>query len=204
MAETADERIFPATSMPALDWWHALWPDPEGSLRSLGVKDGECTVDLCSGTGHFTKPMAKIAGAGWVAAVELDRGILEKAKAHCAEYKNIRWIEGDARLLPDMLPEKADAVVIGNTFHGVPDKIALSAAVHAALRPGGRFIIINWYPLPKEQTVILGQPRGPLSSMRMAPQQVRDIVVPAGFGLGKIVEMPPYHYGAIFIKRENQ
>lgn len=201
MAEMADERIFPATSMPALDWWHALWPDPEASLRSLGIRDGECTVDLCCGTGHFTKPMAEIASAGWVAAIELDPGILEKAKAYCAGRNNIRWLEGDARLLPDMLREKADAVVIGNTFHGVPDKTALSAAAHKALKPGGRFIIINWYPLPKEQTVILGQPRGPLSSMRMAPQAVRDAVEPAGFDLGGIVEMPPYHYGAIFVKK---
>lgn len=201
MAETADERIFPATSMPALDWWHALWPDPEASLRSLGIKDGECTIDLCCGTGHFTKPMAKIAGSGWVAAVELDPGILEKAKSYCGGFNNIRWLQGDARLLPDMLGELADAVVIGNTFHGVPDKTALSAAVYKTLKPDGRFIIINWYPLPKEQTVILGQPRGPLFQLRMAPEAVRAAVEPAGFGLGEIVEMPPYHYGAIFIKK---
>lgn len=200
MAETADERIFPATSMPALDWWHALWPDPEASLRSLGLKDGECTIDLCCGTGHFTKPMAEIAGSGWVAAVELDPGILQKAKSYCGGYKNIRWLEGDARLLPDMMNELADAVVIGNTFHGVPDKTALSGVVYKTLKPGGRFIIINWHPVPKEQTVILGQPRGPLFQLRMAPQTVRAVVEPAGFGLGEIVEMPPYHYGAIFIK----
>ncbi len=204
MAETADERTFPATSMPPLDWWHALWPDPAASLRSLGIKDGECTVDLCCGTGHFTKPMAGIAGNGWVAAVELDPGILERAKAYCGGCGNIRWLEGDARLLPDMLTDKADAVVIGNTFHGVPEKTALAAAIHKVLKPGGRFIIINWHPLPKEQTVILGQPRGPLSSMRMAPQSVRDVVEPAGFNLGEIVEMPPYHYGAIFVKKEGR
>ncbi|MBN6743241.1 hypothetical protein JKG47_22800, partial [Acidithiobacillus sp. MC6.1] len=50
------EAFFPATVMPDPDWWHALWPDPEGVLRALGIGPGLGVVDLCCGDGHFTAP----------------------------------------------------------------------------------------------------------------------------------------------------
>ena len=39
-----------------------------------------------------------------------------------------------------------------------------------------------------------------MTEMRMAPDQVRAAVEPAGFRLSRVVELPPYHYGAIFIR----
>ena len=39
--------FFPATVMPDPDWWQALWPDPEGVIRALGVRPGMTVLDLC-------------------------------------------------------------------------------------------------------------------------------------------------------------
>jgi len=50
--------------------------------------------------------------------------------------------------------------------------------------------------------VVLGEPRGPATKLRMAPEQVRSAVEPAGFHLDRVVELPPYHYGAVFRRRE--
>ena len=36
--------------------------------------------------------------------------------------------------------------------------------------------------------------------MRMSPEQTRTVVEPAGFTLERLVELPPYHYGAVFIR----
>jgi predicted methyltransferase len=108
------------------------------------------------------------------------------------------WIEGDARELPALLPEKVDFVLIANTFHGVPDQTALSAAVAAVLKPGGCFAIVNWHAKPREETPVLGELRGPRTEMRMTPDQTRAVVEPAGFELDKLVELPPFHYGAVF------
>jgi hypothetical protein len=36
--------------------------------------------------------------------------------------------------------------------------------------------------------------------MRISQEQVRAVVEPAGFRLDQLVELPPYHYGAIFKK----
>jgi hypothetical protein len=37
----------------------------------------------------------------------------------------------------------------------------------------------------------------------MAPEDVRRIVEPAGFTLSTVVEVGPYHYGAVFRKPES-
>jgi hypothetical protein len=60
------------------------------------------------------------------------------------------------------------------------------------------FAIINWHPLPRADTTILGQPRGPKTEMRMSPEHTRLVVEPAGFALEQIVEVLPFHYGAVF------
>jgi hypothetical protein len=50
------------------------------------------------------------------------------------------------------------------------------------------------------ETTILGEPRGPLTELRISPETTVAAVVPGGFRLDRIVELPPYHYGAIFEK----
>jgi hypothetical protein len=47
---------------------------------------------------------------------------------------------------------------------------------------------------------VLGKPRGPKTEMRMTPEDVRKVVEPAEFQLADVVELPPYHYGAVFQK----
>lgn len=193
------DAIFPATAMPDRDWWAALWPDPEATLRALGITPDMTALDLCCGDGWFTAPLAKLTG-GKIYALDLDPEMLARAKEEVARAGGAvaGWIEGDARDLPSLLPKKADFVLIANTFHGVPDQTAMAEAVAAVLKPGGRFAIVNWHATPREETPVLDQPRGPRTELRMTPDQVRAAVEPAGFELDKLVELPPYHYGAVF------
>lgn len=59
----ADVRLFPATIMPDRDWWHALWPDPEAVLRTIGrVSGGESWADCVSGTLNPNTSMSCCAG----------------------------------------------------------------------------------------------------------------------------------------------
>jgi SAM-dependent methyltransferase len=158
-------------------------------------------IDLCCGDGYFTAPLALLI-ARKVLAIDLDATMLERARAE-AERQGApacEWIRGDARDLAGLVPGPVDYVLLANTFHGVPRKTALARGVADALRPGGRFGIVNWHRLPRERTVVLGRPRGPRTAMRMSPEQVRQSVEPAGFRFERLVELPPYHYGAIFAK----
>jgi hypothetical protein len=89
-------------------------------------------------------------------------------------------------------------VFMANAFHGVPDRLRLARAVHEVLKPSGRFAIVNWHQRPREETIILGEPRGPRTELRMTPDQTIGAVEPAGLKHLQVVELPPYHYGVVF------
>jgi ubiquinone/menaquinone biosynthesis C-methylase UbiE len=191
--------MFPAASMPDRDWWAALWPDPSSLVRALGVRADMTALDLCCGDGYFTAPLARIVG-GRVYALDFDPDMIAQARSEAAQQgvTVLEWIIADAYDVAALIPEPVDFVLLANTFHGAPDKAALATAVAAVLRPGGLFAIVNWHPRPREETIVLGAKRGPPTELRMSPASVREAVKPEGFNLSRLVELPPYHYGAIF------
>jgi SAM-dependent methyltransferase len=192
-------KLFDAAAMPDRDWWTALWPDPADVLRRVGVRRGLRGVDLCCGDGHFTVPMARLTEAE-VVAVDLDPHMLAAGRHAAAAdgVSNVRFLEADAMQLASAVEPGVDFVLIANTFHGAPDKTGLARVVHDVLRPGGTFVVVNWWPRPREETTVLGTPRGPRAQMRFSPTEVAAWVTPAGFALREVVDVGPYHYGAIF------
>lgn len=193
------DNFFAATAMPDRDWWQALWPDPERVLRALGIEPKMTVLDLCCGDGYFTAPLAALV-QGKVFGLDIDPNMLEKARAEVARQRTSvsKWLCGDANDLTELLSERVDFVLIANTFHGVPDQTSLAKAVADILKPGGGFAIVNWHSIPREQTPVLDKPRGPRTELRMSPEQVCAVVEPAGFQLAHLVDLPPYHYGAVF------
>jgi len=192
--------FFQGTEMPTAGWWEALWPDPAGVLAAVGIRPGTEVIDLCSGDGWFTRPIARIARH--VIAIDIDSNLLEVARRHLAEsgMANCDFVAGDACELATLVPVPADFVFMANAFHGVPDRPRLARAVRAALKPGGFFAIVNWHQLPREETRILGEPRGPRDELRLSPEMTVKAVEPSGLKLARLVEIAPYHYGAIFLK----
>src|SRR3546814_18777497 len=110
-------EIFPAASMPDRDWWSALWPDPEGVLRRIGVRPGMAVLDLCCGDGYFTARLAKIVG-GHVYALDLDPGMIEQARVETALLgAAVRpWIVAAARLMAKLVPDKVNYVLLAHTY----------------------------------------------------------------------------------------
>ena len=51
---------------------------------------------------------------------------------------------------------------------------------------------------------MLGEPRGPKTELRMTPTQTKAAVESAGLAFIHKVEIEPFHYAAIFQKRENK
>jgi predicted methyltransferase len=76
--------------------------------------------------------------------------------------------------------------------------LRLAQAVHDILKPGGLFAIVSWYARPREETTVLGEPRGPATQLRMTPEQTIVSVEPGGLKFRNRVEVSPYHYGAVF------
>jgi ubiquinone/menaquinone biosynthesis C-methylase UbiE len=196
----AIEGFFPATAMPDADWWQALWPRPGNVLAALGIGPDMEVVDLCCRDGLFTAPLARMVLH--VVAIDLDPKMLDAARARVAAagLANCDFVEGDAYAVADLVRRPVDFVLIANTFHCVPDKPRLARVVATTLKPGGCFAVVNWHRRPRDETTVLGQPRGPQTEMKMTPADVATTVEPAGLKLVRVVELPLYHYGAIFEK----
>lgn len=190
--------FFEGTEMPNAGWWEALWPDPAGVLANVGVVPGMDVIDLCSGDGWFTLQLAKVARR--VIAIDIDRMLLEVAQFRLNEsgLKNYDVIEGDAYEVAKLAVRPVDFVFMANAFHGVPDRTRLALAVREALKPSGYFAIVNWHQRPREETIVLGEPRGPKTELRLSPGTTVAAVEAGGLKLAQLVEVPPYHYGAVF------
>jgi SAM-dependent methyltransferase len=196
--------VFPTTTMPDPEWWQVLWPDPAKVLNDIGVRPRMAVIDLCCGDGLFTVPLARIARI--VYAIDLDPAMLDCARVvvAAAGQTNCHFILADAMTVGAVVSEPVDYVFLANTFHGVPDQTGLAQAVAAILKAQGQFAVINWHRYPREETVVLGQPRGPQTEMRIEAREVAALVEPAGLVLTRILEFPPYHYGAVFAKDEEK
>ena len=190
--------FFQGTEMPTAGWWEALWPDPAGVLAKVGVKPGMEVVDLCAGDGWFTLQIAKIALR--VVAIDIDANLLEVARQRLTEsgITNCDYVLGDAYDIARLSPHPIDFVFMANAFHGVPDRPRLAKAVAASLKPGGFFAIVNWHQRPREETEILGEPRGQKSELRLSPDDTVMAVHASSLNFTQLIEIPPYHYGAVF------
>jgi ubiquinone/menaquinone biosynthesis C-methylase UbiE len=190
--------FFQGTGMPDAGWWEALWPNPAKVLADVGLKPGMAVVDLCCGDGWFTLPIAKIARH--VIAIDIDAALLQTARIRlgASGVANCAFVVADAFDIGRVVHEPVDHVFLANVFHGVPDRSRLVIAVHDVLRPGGLFAIVNWHARPREETPILGEPRGPATELRMTPEQTIASVEPSGLTLRRQIEVSPYHYGAVF------
>jgi ubiquinone/menaquinone biosynthesis C-methylase UbiE len=136
-----------------------------------------------------------------VIAIDIDAALLEAAKMRMSERggaPNCTFVEADAYDIAKVVRQPVDHVFLANTFHGVPDKPRLARAVRDVLKPGGLFAIVSWYARPREETTVLGEPRGPATELRMTPEQTIAGVEPSGLKFRTRAEVSPYHYGAVF------
>lgn len=183
--------------MPTAGWWETLWPNPAGVLEVVGFRRNMHAIDLCCGDGWFTLPMSKVAAC--VVAMDIDRNILEAARNRLAAAgaTKCEFVEGDAYEVATLTRQPFDFVFMANAFHGVPDQPRLARVVSETLKPGGRFAVVNWHQHRREETRILGEPRGPKSELRMSPEQTIKSIEAGGLVLAGLVELPPYHYAVI-------
>jgi ubiquinone/menaquinone biosynthesis C-methylase UbiE len=195
---TQPPGFFVGTEMPNAGWWEALWPDPASVLKVGGLEPGTRAVDLCCGDGWFTLQLARIAAS--VTAIDIDAALLEVARHRLNESRvtNVRFVTGDAYDLSRLIAKPVDFVFMANAFHGVPDRARLASAVRDILAPGGLFAIVNWHTRPREDTTVLGEPRGPKTELRISPVETIASVAPRGLQFVRQAEVPPYHYVVIF------
>lgn len=113
-------------------------------IETLKLKSDRKIADIGSGSGLFTRPLAKKAGKGVVYAVDIDQKLLDHVAKTSADEKlsNVKTIlaaEDDPKL-----PEPVDLIVIIDTMHHIANQPTYVKTLKKYLRKDGRIAIIDF------------------------------------------------------------
>lgn len=123
---------------------------PAKIFEALGVKEGITVCEIGAGSGELTVAVAKLVGpAGRVFTSELgdDRIKTLQSAVKKSELAHITVVAGDPvkTNFPDMA---CDALFMRNVYHHFADPAAMNASIAAALKPGGRYAVVDFTPPP--------------------------------------------------------
>lgn len=115
-------------------------------VSTLKLQPGQKVADLGSGSGLFTRPMAKAVGStGVVYAIDIEEGLLRvvERSAKADGLTNVKTIEADAN--DPRVPEPVDLIFICDTLHHLPKPQAeYLKGIRKYLKPGGRVAVIDF------------------------------------------------------------
>ena len=165
--------------------------DHVGLIRA-GVEDHPGVwADLGSGTGAFTLALVDVLeGRGSIVSLDRDAGAMEAQRSRMAAAfpsAAIRYLEADFTAEPEL--PALDGILMANSLHFVRHKEPVLLHLLGHLRPGGRFLLVEydanrgnpWVPYPISYA----------SWQRMAPSVGLD-------GTRLIGRVPSRFLGAIY------
>ena len=113
-------------------------------VEALGVTPGMKVADVGSGSGLFTRPIAKASAPGAVYAVDIDEALLNivARSAKEAGLSNVRTVLGAAG--DPNLPEPVDLVFVCDALHHIANQGTYLKTLRKYLAPGGRVAMIDF------------------------------------------------------------
>lgn len=105
-------------------------------LERLPLQGNEVVVDAGCGSGRVTAELARRVPHGRVYGVDVAPSMAAHAQRALGDRATILCQD----LVELELPEPVDAVFSNATFHWIGDHDALFAALHRAMKPGGRLV----------------------------------------------------------------
>jgi len=117
-------------------------------MTALSVGAGSRVADIGAGSGYFTAHLSRQVGSsGRVFAVDIsDRSLDQLARlVEDEKLENVDVVRGE--IDDPGLPERSlEAVLIVDAYHEMTEYEAMLAGVYKALKPGGRFVILDLVP----------------------------------------------------------
>ena len=162
---------------PARDEWQL----PSRVIDALKLTSGQLVADIGAGTGYFTVRLAKSPAAPTVYAVDIEPSMVEYVRQRAARegLKNVVAVQAGADRTN--LPEPVDLVLVVDTYHHIPNRVAYFTALKAHVKPGGRLAIVDFRK---------DSPSGPPVEFRFTPDQINAELASAGFSLQDEPRLP--------------
>ena len=186
------------SGMPNEQLWDTFF-NPQQILNKMGIdKSIKTLVDIGCGYGTFLIPAANII-QGTVVGIDIESEMIEVCKMKVQEQNidNIDLICGDISTevtiqYLERYRGTIDYINLFNILHCEQPSDLLKNAYHI-VNAIGKIGIIHW---KYENT-----PRGPSMEIRPTPETIIGWAEKAGMSLEKYVELPPYHFGLVFMKK---
>lgn len=185
------------SGMPDEETWDTFF-SPSDILTKINIDNQVKTlIDIGCGYGSFLLPMAELVRKK-VIGIDIDDKMINICRDKIKEkhIKNIELIKGDIsteETLRELTVYRGDVDYISlfNILH-CENPLDLLKSTYDILNENGQIGVIHW---KNEET-----PRGPSMEIRPKPEMIIDWAKEIGFKLKKQIELPPYHYGLVFIK----
>jgi ubiquinone/menaquinone biosynthesis C-methylase UbiE len=169
---------------------------PDDLVAALGVKPGMIVADVGTGTGYMLPHLSKAVGAGGkVLGEDIFDDFLAKARANCqkAGLTNVEFVKGTERSA-NLPAGRVDLILALDSYHHFNYPKDMLASFKAALKPGGRLAIVEYY---KREGAMNG--KSALTHIRLDDADVIKEVEGEGFALIEEHEhIPKSQYVATF------
>jgi len=159
-------------------------------VEACKLKPGMTVADVGAGTGLFTRLFAqKVAPGGKVYAVDIAKSFLQHIRTTCKEagIDNVEEVlcTDTSCTLP---PASVDLVFVCDTYHHFEYPFKTMPTVHAALRPGGQLIVIDFKKIKGVTSDWM------MNHVRADQATVTKEISGAGFALAEQVELMKGQY----------
>lgn len=118
------------------------------SVAALDLSPGDTVIEVGCGRGNSFERLREAVGpTGRVVGVDFSPGMTRAARDRVARagWSNVHVVRADAARLP-VCPDSADAVYAAMSLTAMPDVPRVVRAARDALRPGGRFAVLDARP----------------------------------------------------------
>lgn len=124
---------------------HRLWK--RYAVWLCAVRPGQRILDLAGGTGDVAALLhARLGGEGGIVVADVNAEMLEVGRARMLDRgltENVSFVRCDAESMP-FGEDAFDRVTLAFGLRNVTDKRRVLKNVHRVLKPGGRFLILEF------------------------------------------------------------
>lgn len=155
----------------------------------LDIRKNDSILDVGAGAGYFTFPLAELT-TNTVYALDIETAMLDyiQKQIDSRGTENITLLQEPIEKMP--LPNSSvQRILASMVLHEVKPLNKALEEIYRVLKPGGRFVVIDWIPAPNDQR-----------TNRISPNDMRESAERAGFKYQSLLTPSEEVYALVFDK----